>query len=501
MATYYTPYYRGGSSPVSDGDWRYYFTTSISQNTQSLQSIITIRHYIQFKNQPSSAYGRNWVSGNSLDGGSYSRSNDYSYTPPAGNSERLIYTQTRTITHNSNGEKTITLRFRGGYVDYTPITDYIYEYTSTQTIKLPTINRTSSITSNATSSTEFGNTINFSITRYNSNFTHDISYSMYSANGTIATGVATSQSWEIPTSLIASTPDNANPVITITCVTKNGSTTIGTTQYTFNCKVPTSYVPTCSLAIEDIGSVPSGWNLWVKGKSILKGTITAEGSESSTIKSYSSTANDSVYNTNPFETLYLKYDGERTITSTVTDSRGRIATDSEEIEVVNYFSPTIIMCKVDRCLSDGTLNPEGTYGKATIQFKISPVNNLNAKTIKVNYGSAEISETATNYEDTVIFSTLLYGLETNATYNFVFSVIDSFDTVPQPYSLPPAFTTQSLLAGGKGVTFGQIATEEGLVSHFDNKFYKDTWAESLSVCGLKTECYDTNNWIVYGEDE
>lgn len=495
MATYYSSWRGHGAMQI-----RLKLVSSYSQNVQANSSSVTIKQYIE--RQYYSTYGA-YTQSHKLThtGTTYSDNGERHWTS---NGSTLIQSKTKTITHNSNGQANYSMGCSCSaliYDDEGGASDYETLSIGTKTISLPTINRVSSITSNASSTTKFGDTINFTITRYNSNFTHDISYSMYSANGTIATGVATSQSWEIPTSLIASTPDNANPVITITCVTKNGSTTIGTTQYAFNCKVPTSYVPTCSLAIEDIGSVPSGWNLWVKGKSILKGTITAEGSESSTIKSYSSTANDSVYNTNPFETLYLKYDGERTITSTVTDSRGRTATDSEEIEVVNYFSPTIIMCKVDRCLSNGTLDPEGTYGKATIQFKISPVNNLNAKTIKVNYGSAEISETATNYEDTVVFSTLLYGLETNATYNFVFSVIDSFDTVPQSYSLPPAFTTQSLLAGGKGVTFGQFATEEGLVSHFDNKFYKDTWAESLSVCGLKTECYDTNNWIVYGEDE
>jgi hypothetical protein len=495
MATYYSSWRGHGAMQI-----RLKLVSSYSQNVQANSSSVTIKQYIE--RQYYSTYGAYTQSHKLTHTGTTYSDNGERYW--ASNGSTLIQSRTKTITHNSNGQANYSMGCSCSAMIYDDEGEaYDYETLSigTKTISLPTINRVSSITSNASSTTKFGDTINFTITRYNSNFTHDISYSMYNASGIIATGVGTSQNWTIPTALINNTPDNANPVITITCITKNGSTTIGTTQYTFNCKVPTGYVPTCSLAIEDIGSVPSGWNLWVKGKSILKGTITAEGSESSTIKSYSSTANDSVYNTNPFETLYLKYDGERTITSTVTDSRGRTATDSEEIEVVNYFSPTIIMCKVDRCLSDGTLNPEGTYGKATIQFKISPVNNLNAKTIKVNYGSAEISETATNYEDTVVFSTLLYGLETNATYNFVFSVIDSFDTVPQPYSLPPAFTTQSLLAGGKGVTFGQIATEEGLVSHFDNKFYKDTWAESLSVCGLKTECYDTNNWIVYGEDE
>ena len=322
---------------------------------------------------------------------------------------------------------------------------------------------------------------------------------MYNASGTIATGVATSQNWTIPTSLIASTPDNAQPTITITCTTKNGSTVVGSSTYSFKCKVPDTYQPTCSLTLEDVGLVPSSWGIYVKSKSSIKGTITASGSEGSTIKSYVSKANDEIFSVNPFTTNYLKYNGERTATTTVTDSRGRTATDNQTIEIVDYSTPTISMCKVERCNADGTLNEEGTYGKATIEYKISSINNLNDKNISVSYGSVTRTATPTLYEGIYTFEEVFYGLETNASYNFEFKVKDTFEEIPQTYTLAPSFVTISKLAGGRGVTFGQVATEEGLHSYMDTNFHKNSKVKNISVDGLKTEKYQ-GGWITYAED-
>lgn len=499
MATYYSGY-----SNIGDIAVRLKVVTSYSQNTSSNNSSVTIREYIEWN-----GYQGGYSTGVGTiklihTGTTYTVSDgeyNYSYNT---NTTQLIQTRTKTITHNANGDGSFSFSASARWLESNESNSGTISI-SKKTISLPRINRTSSITSNATSITEFGNTINFSITRYNSNFTHDISYSMYSANGTIATGAGTSQNWTIPTALINNTPDNVNPVITINCITKNGSATIGSSTYSFNCKVPDNYVPTCSLTIEDIGTVPSEWGIWLKSKSVIKGTIEADGSAGSTIKSYISTANENTYAVNPFTTMELKKEGEHTVTSTVTDSRGRTASDSKDIEVVDYFPPTIVMCKVERCLVNGTLSEEGTYGKATIQFKIAPINNgttnLNDKKIKVTFGSTEIEETATNYEDTVIFATLIEGIEGNATYNFIFTVKDSFEETPQTFTLPPAFVTQSLLAGGRGITYGQVATEEGVISHMNTKFYKNNWVKNQSVDGLKTEKYSENIWIVYGEDE
>lgn len=500
MGTYYSNWTSVDKQCIA---MRMKITTSISQKIKNNTSTVTVNQYIERKNyyDYTGSGGASGITKNHklYFNGTYTNSTEKFWS---NNGTTLIQSKTKTITHNAVGEGSFTI---GGSCSGSILKDTGYDASislsiSNRKITLPKINRSSSIASNATSNTKFGDTITFSIDRYNSSFTHDIKYSMYNASGTIATGVGTSQDWTIPASLIASTPDNAQPTITITCTTKNGSTIVGSSTYSFKCKVPDTYQPTCSLILEDVGLVPDTWNVWVKGKSAIKGTVTASGSEGSTIKSIVSKANDEIFSVNPFTTNYLKYNGERTITTTATDSRGRSVSDSKIIDIIDYLTPTILMCKIERCNADGTLNEEGTYGKATIQYKISPVNNLNNKFLKVSYGTSTKEVTLTEYEGTYTFTELFYGLETNASYNFEFKIIDTFEEIPQTYTLTPSFVTESKLAGGRGVTFGQVATEEGLHSYMDTNFHKNSKVKNISVDGLKTEKYQ-GGWITYGEDE
>lgn len=498
MATYYSSW--GKSSDAGGPAIRLKIVTSYTQNIKNNTSTVTIKEYIESKGSDGDYPSLTNNHKLTFSGSTYTVSGNKLYYSSG---TRLIQSKSKTITHNAIGEGSFSF---GGSAHYETLNGEGNPYysgtlsISSRTISLPKINRSSSITSNATSNTKFGDAITFSISRYNSNFTHDIKYSMYNASGTIATGVGTSKEWTIPTDLIASTPDNGQPTITITCTTKNGSTVVGSSTYSFKCKVPDTYQPTCSLTLEDVGLVPDTWNIWVKGKSAIKGTVTASGSEGSTIKSIVSKANDEIFNVNPFTTNYLKYNGERTITTTATDSRGRSVSDSEIINVVDYLPPTISMCKIERCNADGTLNEEGTYGKATVEYKISPVNNLNDKILKVTYGTTTKEATLTDYEGTYTFTELFYGLETNASYNFEFVIKDTFEEIPQAYTLAPSFVTISKLAGGKGVTFGQVATEEGLHSYMDTNFHKNSKVKNISIDGLKTEKYQ-GGWITYAEDE
>lgn len=507
MATYYSGWAKANNPDIKI---RMKIVTSISQNSNNNTSTITAKQYIEsagyvdyFGDGSPTGYSSNHKL--VFAGSTYNVSTEYSYK---GNT-RLIQTRTKTITHNANGEGTFNL---GGscHADVLDDGGFGVEKTisiSTRTISLPKINRSSTITSDATSTTKFGDTITFTINRKSANYTHTITYSMYDAAGTIATKTTSANpTWVIPTSLISSTPNNANPIITIVCETFNGNTSLGKTTYTFNCLVPTSYVPRCTLAIEEANPIMTSLNLgiYVQNLSQLKGTITATGSNGSSIISYLTTANDLAYSTNPFTTDLIKYNGEREITATVTDSRGRNASNTQTITLVEYFQPTIVSCKVERCLSDGTLNEEGTYGKATITYKVAPVNNgsinLNTVTLKATYGTTIQSITTDAFNQTYIFTQLFSGLETNSSYNFVFEVTDRFSSQSQPYTLTPSFVTISKLAGGKGVTFGQIANEEGLISYMNTKLYKNNWVNNMSVNGLKTEKYSDGSWITYGED-
>ena len=480
---------------------------SSTQNSNNNTSYATVKQYIESANYieyiPGSPSGYSSNHKLVFEGSTYNVSTEYGYT---GNT-RLIQTKSKTITHNANGEASIKV---SGNCSVDIVDDDGEGHSTTisissKTVSLPKIDRSSTVTSNATSTTEFGDTITISINSKSQNYTHTLNYSMYNASGSInlTNPNDTSVNWLIPLSLIQETPDNANPIIKITCETFNGTKSLGTKTYSFNCLVPDSYIPTISsFLISEADELMQELDLgiYVQNKSKLHGVITASGSSNSTIKSYLTSVNDVTYTSNEFITNALKYNGEKTITANVTDSRGRTATTSQQIEIVEYFKPTIIFCKIERCKSNGVLDEEGTYGKATVKYKIAPVNNLNTTKLKVTYGTSVKEISLNNYEGEYTFSELFYDLENNASYNFKFEVIDLFDSYEQSFILPPSFITMSLKAGGKGVTFGQAATEEGLISHMNSKFYKDNWFNNVSVDGLKTEKYAEGSWITYAED-
>ena len=524
MATFYSNWsFTNSSSPngasyVVDGknvtyynDVRYKFVVTESVNKSANTSTMTVKKY--------AVYYYTWQdSGGSISitmrskipntsGTSYQSDTKSVSATTNSSSYTLVGTDTFTISHNADGSGSTSFYGLGTYVGGSGKT---YTRTVSKSISLTKIDRPSTVTSNATSTTKFGDSITFSITRKSSKFTHTLKYKMYDSSGTIVSKTSsTSYNWTIPTSLVASTPNNVQPTITISCETFEGNTSQGTTTYSFKCLVPDSYVPTMNLTLAEANPTMISLNLgiYLQNMSQLSGSITTTESEGSPITAYLTNTNDAAYTTREFTTNPLKYNGERTITSKVTDARGRTAAQDITVNIIEYYAPTISSCKVERCLVDGTLSQDGTYGKATITYKVAPVNNgssdLNTVTVKVTYGTSTKTATLNSFEGTYTFTELFYGLETNATYNFSFEVVDLFNSQApqvQPYSMPPSFVTISKLAGGKGVTFGQVASEEGLVSHMNTKLYANNWANNMSINGLKTEKYADGSWITYAED-
>lgn len=68
-----------------------------------------------------------------------------------------------------------------------------------------------------------------------------------------------------------------------------------------------------------------------------------------------------------FTTGLLRTAGANEFTATVTDSRGRTATTTASIDVVEYARPVLNGITINRCLADGTIdNESGTYVKIVV---------------------------------------------------------------------------------------------------------------------------------------
>ncbi len=254
-----------------------------------------------------------------------------------------------------------------------------YAVTGTLTYSYPASQPTLSA-----SSFNMGSSVTIYTNRADSSYTHTITYTFGSASGTIGTGVGASISWTPDISLANQIPNATAGLGTITCKTYAGSTLYGTTTVGFTLNVPTSIAPTISsfTASRVDNGVPSDWGIYVRGVSKATLVTTASGVYSSTIKSYTLTGGLSGASVAPGT---LSPARPNTWTVTVTDSRGRTASKSVSVTVVDYSAPTISGAAFERCDADGTPNDDGVCIRAKAGISISSCSGLNSYTAEVQY--------------------------------------------------------------------------------------------------------------------
>lgn len=391
-----------------------------------------------------------------------------------------------TVTHNNDGGLSgyVRLRFEspstsGGYAPGT--TDLSTSWTG-----LTTIARASSIT--GVSGSQLGSGVSVTIDRKSSSFTHKVEYD-FAGSGytTVTTSAATSASFTPPVSLSSKVPNSTSGVLTVRVTTYNGSTQIGNSvTWAINLSVPSSVVPSISSvsASRVDNSVPSGWGIYVKGKSQVKVTINgASGSYGSSISSYYISGPSLTSSSSSATSGTLWSSGTLTYTCTVTDSRGRSASKSVSISVVDYYSPSISVT-ANRCTSDGTESADGTYLKCVVTFSyasVSSKNSISSKSCSCN----SVSNTSFSSDTAFILSAnCLIGSQ----YTLSASVTDALgETASANVVIPTAYRIMNVNKAKTSIAFGKFAVSGGgmfEVNMKDAYFYGNiNGTEGLGVQG------------------
>lgn len=140
------------------------------------------------------------------------------------------------VPHNADGTKTLSFSIRMDEVtgNYSGDTWKYGSTSSSGSINLTTIPRASSISVTSGSGTKPGaGSINLSISRASSAFTHTVTWSYHDLTGTVGTGIGTSATWDVPLSFIEKSP-SADSWITFVCKTYSNGTEIGSSSCTAN---------------------------------------------------------------------------------------------------------------------------------------------------------------------------------------------------------------------------------------------------------------------------
>ena len=140
------------------------------------------------------------------------------------------------VPHNADGTKEMSFSIRMDEVtgNYSGDTWKYGAASVSSTLWLATIPRASSISVTSGSGTKPGaGSINLSISRASSAFTHTVTWSYHDLTGTVGTGIGTGATWDVPLSFIEKSP-SADTWITFVCKTYSNGTEIGSSSCTAN---------------------------------------------------------------------------------------------------------------------------------------------------------------------------------------------------------------------------------------------------------------------------
>lgn len=305
---------------------------------------------------------------------------------------------------------------------------------------------------------EMGKSVTINTPAVNSAYKHTLRYSFGGASGTIATGIASSVSWTPPVSLANQIPSATAGSGTIYCDTYSGSTLLGTKSVSITLTVPGSVVPSAGTLSATLAEDTSGTGLYVKGMGKAKLTLSgASGAYGSSITSYTITGGGWTTTNSALTTGTLASAGNITFTATVTDSRGRKASTTRTISVIDYTKPGVAVCDVYRCDADGNRKKAGTYFAVEINASYSAITgnilNITARYKKQSESSYGTAMNVTNNGKTVIGGG---SIGASTTYDVLVTVADKYNSL----LIQRTLSTKSVLQSFKrsaGAAIGKVA--------------------------------------------
>ncbi|WP_417102970.1 DUF859 family phage minor structural protein [Hominenteromicrobium sp.] len=308
------------------------------------------------------------------------------------------------------------------------------------------------------STVEMGKSVTINTPAVNSAYRHTLRYAFGSASGTIATGIASSVSWTPPVSLANQIPSATAGSGTIYCDTYSGSTLLGTKSVSITLTVSGSVVPSAGTLSAALAEDTSGTGLYVKGMGKAKLTLSgASGAYGSSITSYTITGSGWAATNGALTTGTLASAGNITFTAVVTDSRGRKASTTRTISVIDYTKPGVAVCDVYRCDADGNRKKAGTYFAVEINASYSAITG-NTLSITARYKKQSESSYGTAANVTNNGKTVIGGgnIGASTTYDVLVTVGDKYNSL----LIQRTLSTKSVLQSFKrsaGAAIGKVA--------------------------------------------
>lgn len=378
------------------------------------------------------------------------------------NATKTLASGSTTIAHNADGSKTFSYSF-AQYFGITFSGSSIGSISGSGSGTLTTIPRATQPVI-YTSNIDMGYNITITLPRASTSFAHVVYYKFAGHTETI-NGYALDQiNWVIPVTLSNYIPNATSGTLYIYCDTYSGTTHIGTKSVSLTINVPSNVVPTISnVAIKEASDiVPSGFP-YIQNKSKLNVAVSASGIYGSTITCKIEVNGVSYSGTNITSNI-LTGSGNMSVVTTVTDSRGRTASNTNTITVLAYSAP-VVNGSLIRCNESGTEDEQGEYMKIYYDISVLPLNSLNAKDIKIQYKKSADTEYTTIAINATSYTTSgekILEAYSGSSYDVIISATDSFSETNKNLVLSTAYTIFNIKANGKGFAFGKVSEKDGI---------------------------------------
>lgn len=378
-------------------------------------------------------------------------------------------TQTLTLQHNEDGSYNGTIT--GSFTTNIDTKWGLLSGSASVTTDLPVIPRYTTIES--VEGDLLGSTVTVTLSRKEDTYKHDVEYSFEGSEYVLAgSEIDTSCAFVPSLELASQIKDKTSGTLTIRVSTYSNGEKIQETKPTTTLSIPDDVIPTIDEVTVTSASnvIPSEWGVLVKDNSQAMFTIVASGIYESTIKSYAIVGTNISYNgeSNTFTSELLGVAGTLAVVVTVTDSRGRQATTTVPVTVVDYEKPSI-SAVIKRCNEDGTVNPSGSYLSIVSTYTYASIDghNTHEKSVSIN------GSTATDFENGEEYI-LNANLSPSESYTATFIISDSLGNASTVSYLSRKDTRVFNITKKKdGIAFNGFAESGKFKNNYPTDFMQD----------------------------
>lgn len=461
------------------GDSRYYATLAAVPGTQSIENNATQVEVILMVTKTAGLgyWGNNpyYATFNVYANGSRLTLENATYDFRGSTPKTIQFFRTTiTVPHDDDGRKTLSVSASWSDNGHNPIGNAQIS----ESFELNTIPRASAITSFP--NFEIGNELTWLIDRKVASFKHKLQVKVGSTLLRELNDVTTTSGsltlTEAENDLIyQSIPNTDEATIQLICTTFNGASQIGSAvSKNAKAKVPSTIVPTLSAVTvsEANATVSSKVGKYVQNLSRLNLAIVgAAGSKYSTIVSYKIEAAGQTANAQSGVTNTITVSGNIVVKGTVTDSRGRVASRSITIQVLQYTIPSLTEFSLMRSKSSGDRDPFGSYiklmYKAAAKSLMNGTTEKNTLSVKVESrqkGGSWVTKATYTEPLTPTRSVVYAGYSATLEFDVRLTLTDVFGaTTQQVYSggdfyIPVGGANLFVGFGGLASAFGKIPT-------------------------------------------